>query len=129
MSTLIEKLKQNEDAIFGKGVSKRAVTAAEEQLKVTFSREFDEYLQRMGILAVDGHEITGLLGSERVNVVEVTRHQREMNSNVYPNLYVIEETNFDGIVIWQDEFGSVYKTKFNGQPKKICSSIEEYLGL
>lgn len=55
------------------------------------------------------------------------KKQREMIS-VPDDFYVLEEANIDGIVIWQDSNGIVYKT-YPGceKPKQIFQSFAEYL--
>jgi hypothetical protein len=43
------------------------------------------------------------------------------------NLYVVEQANIDGIVIWQSETGEVFQTMPNALPIKISDSLLEYL--
>ena len=41
--------------------------------------------------------------------------------------YVVEQTNIDGIIIWQASNGTVYQTAPNAKPKKLCESLAEYI--
>lgn len=38
-----------------------------------------------------------------MNVVLVTKRERKLDEAIPNNLYVIENTGLDGIIIWQDE--------------------------
>lgn len=42
-------------------------------------------------------------------------------------MYVIENTCVDGVIIWQDTEGIVYKTQPDTEPKKIADSMAEYI--
>lgn len=129
MSQLVDKLINNSDAICGIGVNESDVDSAEEMLGTKFSEEYREYLIGIGITAVDGHELTGICKPVRVNVVSVTLHQRELNPEINPEWYVVEEANIDGIVIWQSSDGSIYETILGANAEKISESLEQYLNL
>ena len=77
-------------------------------------------------MACNGHELTGLGASSRLNVVDVTLEERQRNLNISPDWYVIEQTNIDGMVIWQSETGEIYQA-VNEAGKKICGSLMEYI--
>lgn len=129
MSQLVDKIINNPDAIYGIGVKESDIDSAEEILGTKFAQEYREYLKGIGITAVDGHELTGLCKSERVNVVPVTLHQRELNPEINPKWYVVEEANIDGIVVWQSSDGSIYETILGSKAEKISESLEQYLNL
>lgn len=114
------------DAITGKGVDKNAIEAAEGALGVSFSQEYRAYLERYGIAAVNGHELTGICKSDRTNVVSVTQGAKLVCS-AEDDWYVIEQTNIDGVVIWQASDGVVYQTVPNTKAKKLCESLAEYI--
>lgn len=105
------------------------IIRAEQQLKLTFSKEYQEYLLAFGVASVFGHELTGITKTKRLNVVEQTIAERNRNSNVSDDLYIIEVTNIDGIVIWQKSSGEIYKTIYDGPPMLICSSLSDYIEL
>ena len=52
--------------------------------------------------------MTGVTTHERLSVVSVTKKERNMNSNIPANMYVIENITIDGIIALQDETGKVY---------------------
>ena len=55
----------------------------------------------------------------------VTTEQRQFNQDVPYNLYVVEDTGFDDVVLWQDEGGAVYRT-VSGGLEKVGGSLAEY---
>ena len=114
------------DAITGKGVDKNTIEAAEGALGVSFSQEYRAYLERYGIAAVNGHELTGICKSDRTNVVSVTQSAKRIHETAN-DWYVVEQTNIDGIVLWQDSTGSIYKTAPNAKTEKICDSLAGYI--
>ena len=42
-------------------------------------------------------------------------------------MYVIENTCIDGIIIWQDANGIIYKSRPNLEPEKIADSLVDYI--
>ena len=124
---VVEVLKSKESLIAGSGVDEATIKDAELKIGVTFSADYKEYLMAFGLAMYSGHEMTGLGKSKRTNVVDVTIHQKELNGNI-DKMYVIEESNIDGIVIWQSSDGTVYATKGNSKPTKICDSLAQYIG-
>ena len=110
-------------------VQESDIDEAESSLSLRFSPEYREYVRECGIASADGHELTGICKSGRLNVVHVTENNRHLNVNIPKDLYVIEETNFDGGVIWQSATGEIYCSTQNSEPEKIANSIYEYLNL
>ena len=102
------------------------ITTAANNLGLQFSEEYTEYLREIGLCVIDGHELTGISDEKRTNVVDVTKEQRKFNPLVPENMYVIEETDMDYVVIWRDEKGKIYKTGYNEKPVKIAESIADY---
>ena len=43
------------------------------------------------------------------------------------NMYVVESTGIEGIVILQDENGTIYSAAPNQEPQKIYDSLADYL--
>lgn len=129
MSSLVKKIKSSPNALFGKGVSAEEIAKAEEKLQLKFAKEYCDYLSAFTVVAIDGRELTGLSNSKRVNVVAVTESQRRLNQNAPADLYVVEEANIDGIVVWQNESGMVYQTAPGAKMIKVADSLESYLKL
>lgn len=123
---IIDVLNSKEEVFCGKGVSVKEVLDAEKKLSVNFSSEYREYLEKMAIVAYEGHELTGLSKTNRTNVIIVTQRLRTECLHE-EGWYVIEDTNIDQIVIWQDEDGKIYRTIGKAQPVLIADSLAQYV--
>lgn len=126
-SLIINKMKTYSDLVWLKPASKNMIDRAEAQLKLKFAPEYRDYVGQFGSVAVNGHELTGVVPSLRLNVVKVTKEEWEFNSKVPNTMYVIENAGIDSIMIWQDASGSIYLSEPDEAPLKIASSLVEYL--
>lgn len=127
MSCLSEKLKTQKDFFARKPVTDVEIADAEHRLSVKFSDEYKSYIAALGAATIHGHELTGICANKNVNVVDATIHAREMDVSIPASFYLIENTHYDGILIWQDTNGSVYSSIPTFGMKRIASSIAEYL--
>ena len=127
MNNIIEINEKLPDLLPLKPASNDAITKAENDLNLSFSEEYKEYLVKYGAILADGIELTGIAKSEHRDVVKVTLQGWELNKNVPKNLYVVEDTRVDGIIIWQDSEGIIYKSSPNSEVKKINDSLADYL--
>ncbi len=122
---IIELLKEKDDTFFGKGTSENEIEKAEKKLGLKFNSEYKEYLTEFGTALYDGHELTGLSRSKRINVVDVTLEERKED---FPkDIYVIEQTGMEGIIIWQSTSGEIYYSTPSGELNKYCDSLSEYV--
>ena len=127
MKDIIKIIKKNPDILTANGCSDDVVLKAEKELQLNFSDEYKIYLLNFGLIAYDGHELTGITKTERLNVVNVTRDEWNFSPEISHNLYVIEQTHIDNLVIWQNEKGEIFRT-FSGEGlEKICDSLSEYI--
>lgn len=126
MNDIIKTLKNAQDFIGGRGRSDKEIESAEKELGINFAPDYKTYLKEIGLACFDGHELTGICEDPRLDVVHVTKDQRENNPESR-SLYVIEEANIDGIVIWQDFSGKIYMTEGNLEPKLIANSMTDYI--
>ena len=127
MSTIIDSFKAKSDLLAGKGVPEEAILEAEKALNISFAKEYREYLREYAVAAFGGHEFTGITKSPRVNVVDVTKAERNNNPDIPADLYVIEETDVEEIVIWQSGDGNIYYSSPNQPLTKLCDSLSEYI--
>ena len=74
----------------------------------------------------DGIELTGIAKSAHRNVVNQTKQERELNPKIPNNMYVVENTGVDGIIIWQNSDGVLYATAPNTNAKMVADSLSEY---
>ena len=75
----------------------------------------------------DGIELTGITKSEHRNVVAQTKSEWKLNTKIPHNMYVIENTHVDGIIIWQDTNGLIYQSSPSSDAKQIARSLAEYI--
>jgi len=127
MSTIIDALHAKDNLNFGKGCSEAEIGEAEKTLRVTFAKEYREYLLKFGIVAYDGHELTGISNTDRLNVVSSTLSEREINPSVPEDMYVIEKTNMDGVIIWQRETGEIFCSQLGKTPVQCFDSLTEFV--
>ena len=127
MSEIVKLLSQKKPFLFSGGVSEEQIHEAESKLEVKFAKEYTEYLLAFGTASYYGHELTGICDkNSSINVVDVTLEERNFFANIPKEWYVIEQTHMDGIVIWQDREGYIYKAT----PQKIVlihNSLKEYV--
>lgn len=127
MGKMTEILCRKDDLYSEKGVSAEKIDEAEKALGLVFSSEYKEYLQEFGSVSCAGHELTGFSEDGNLNVVNATIKMRQENIFASNNMYVIEETHIDGIVIWQDSQGVIYQTGYKSSPEIICDSLADYI--
>jgi len=124
---IIEKLNaRKSDLIVGKGATEEEIHQAEEMLGVKIAQDFKKCLISFGVFAFDGHEMTGITDNKRLSVVDVTKRQRVQNPEIPSDWYVIEEANMDGIVIWQNDRGTVFGTASGGPTMQIAGSLIDF---
>lgn len=126
MSNIVDYLRSKKELIIGQPAGQEEIEKTEALLGVRFSDEYKSILHNFGFVCVDGHEITGLTKAKRLNVYDITLKERENFKDV-SELYVIEQTHIDGIVVWQATSGEVYQTGQDGEWDKIADNIEKYL--
>lgn len=126
MGNIVDTLKKKDDLLHGKGTDMQWIYDAEQALGTKFAKEYTEYLLAFGVAAYDGHEMTGASKSSRINVVDVTRKYR-VDTDIFDDMYVVEETNYDGIIIWQSSSGEVYQSDIYKHVDKIYDSLSEYI--
>lgn len=109
------------------GAEASEIEAAEAGLGVVFSEDYRQYLQAYALASANGHELTGLCKSDRLDVVKVTETERERCEGVDPSWYVIERIGIDGALAWQAPDGSIYRTTSRTGSVKVCGSLLEYM--
>ncbi|MCL1948368.1 MAG: SMI1/KNR4 family protein [Turicibacter sp.] len=127
MADIIKEIKLLNDFSPAKPVSNEEISKAENLLGLRFSAEYLNYLLAYGQADGSGKEFTGIINSERLNVVPVTKEAWEENPQVPKSLYVLENVGMDGLIIWQNSEGIIYQTSPKTSPKKIANSFVEYI--
>ena len=119
---------QNQQNLFaGKPANITEIKKAEKTLNVAFSKDYKEYLSVFGFATFEGHELTGLCDGRRLDIVAITNLERSYSKSISEDWYVIEQTGFDGIVIWQDSSGKVYQVTESGTIQLTYNSLSDYI--
>lgn len=126
MTDRIIELLKDKRGYLNKKDSSCSAADAEKELRVIFSEEYKQYAEELGVASFFGHELTGLIRSEHLNVVNATERERNYNPEANKSWYVIEETGNDGEVVWQNQIGEIFVTQPNKRPIKAASSMCEY---
>ena len=129
MSSITKTLKSFSDLLALSPVQESEISKAENMLSLTFAPEYREYLSAFGAAAANGHELTGILKSERLSVVKVTTREWGLNPQVPHTMYVVENPAVDGIIVWQDVSGQIFQSSPNNAPKMIADSLADYLNI
>lgn len=129
MKDLINVLKSKPMFIGSTGATVADILESEAILLTTFAKDYRHYVSTFGFAIYEGHELTGICKSKRLNVVDVTKANRELFNDIPDDWYVIEETHIDGIVIWQSTDGKIYQTMPGREPIMIAESLAEYISM
>lgn len=127
MKNIIDIINGKENLYFGKPASAEEIMRAEQELQLCFDKEYKEYVLRCGVISYGSHELTGICPYSRLDVVSVTKEERENNPLVPADSYVIEQTHIDRIVIWQNSRGEILQTGIGTEPKTIEKSLSDYI--
>ena len=127
MSKLTEKMMKMESFKSRVPATKEQIANAEKSLGLSFAKEYKEYLAELGCASIYGHEFTGICKAARLDVVSVTTEQKNCIDGIPDDWYVIEETNIDGVVIWQNSCGKIYASAPKKLDEEIASSLADYL--
>lgn len=109
------------------GASPKAISEAEAALQTSFADDYSEYLAAFGLVSANSHELTGICPFPRLNVVDVTIAEREFDNSADVSWYVIERLGIDDVVAWQSPEGDIYLTAEGVAPRKVATSLFDYL--
>jgi hypothetical protein len=127
MSDIVQTIQALSQLLPLKPAAAGEIADAEKQLGLRFADEYKEYISTFGAILADDIELTGIAKAKSRNVVSVTMQERKLNPDVPDDYYVIENVGVDGIIIWQNASGSVYRTAPNLAPVEIAPSLAAYL--
>lgn len=126
MSSIIEKINKIEKLYYVKGCSYKQIKDAQSELGITFPEEYVDIVREFGAISFFGTEWTGLNVDDYLNVVYVTKEEREINSSFPSDCFVLENQGIDGLIIICNEDGEVFSLQYS-KIEKIHNSISEYL--
>ena len=113
--------------------SKKEIRDAEKELGVTFSDEYKSILSYHGILSIrsgSSHDMIGIVPGKpesNYNTVKATKWERDNDPKAPKDAYVVENTGYDGLTIWQKTNGTVYQRFPNEPLRKAAGSLTEWL--
>lgn len=126
MSDIITLIQNQPDLFFLKGATDEEILQAEKCLGLEFDDSFRKYISVYGAASFNGHELTGICRSRRLNVVDATIDAKEKNAHIPSDFYVIEKLGVDGAIVWQSTDGCIYQTTHYSEPIKIAQTLTEY---
>ena len=124
--SIISTMKSKEGFVSFSSIREDEIVQAEHELNLSFAEDYKEYVKAFGAVSFMGHELTGVCRPNFLNVVVVTRQEKE-NIDVSKDWYVVEQTHYDDIVFWQSSKGDIYMTKPGTKAKKTYGSLLEYI--
>lgn len=125
MKDIVAFLKNKEGIAYTGEINDNLINEAENKLNLKFADDYREYISAFGVASFDSHELTGICLSKRLNVIDVTKEER--NELIPKEFYVIERLNIDGIIIWQSNSGLIYESQKGSSPQLIAETLIEYL--
>ena len=126
MSNIIKTVDSFKRKRFTGCISQELIIDAEVELGTNIAPEYKEVLREYGSLCVNGEEFLGI-GHDFYDVVKATKEARESDKCFPLDVYVIENTAIDGILIVQRNSGEILSYQPNGKLQHIADNLEEYL--
>ena len=108
-------------------MTEQDIDAAEKTLGLNFAEEYRTYTKKFGAISANGLELTGVVSAPRLNVVNVTTSEKSLNDNIHDDMYVIENTGIEGVLMLQNNKGEIFSIAPNSKPEKKFDSLAEYL--
>lgn len=127
MGNILDVIESLEDVRFIKPAEPEQIENAQKVLGVIFAEDYKEYVGRYGVISAKGLELTGIAAVDRLDVVKVTQQERKMNKSMPADMYVIENTAVDGIVILQNAEGKIYTITMKGELEYFSASLADYV--
>ena len=126
MSNIIEKIKKIDKLYHAEGCSVEQLKQAQDELSMYFPEEYKDIVKEYGAISFYGTEWTGLNVDDYLDVVKVTKEERNINKSFPEKYFVLENQGIDGLMIICNECGQVFSLRYN-QIIKIHDTISSYL--
>lgn len=126
MNSIIEKINKIEKLYHAKGCTFKQIKEAQTEIGITFPEEYMDILKEYGAISFYSTEWTGLNVDDYLNVVSVTKQERDMNSDFPSDCFVLENQGIDGLIVICNEAGEVFSLQYS-KLEKIHDSISSYL--
>ena len=126
MNNIITTIESFKRKMFTGSVSSELIVNAENELGISIAPEYKEVLKKYGSLCVKGEEFLGI-DCDNYDVVKATNEARKNDKNFPLDMYVIENTAIDGILIVQNSTSELFSYQPNGKLQQVASCLDEYL--
>lgn len=126
MNKIIKTIESFKRKRFTGGIPFESIVNAELELGICIAPEYKVILQQYGSLCVKGEEFLGI-DSNNYDIVKATNEARKNDANFPHDVYVIENTAIDGILIVQNNICELFTYQPNGKLQHLANSLEEYL--
>ena len=126
MNNIIVTIESFKRKMFTGSVSLELIANAENELGTSIAPEYKEVLKQYGSLCVKGEEFLGI-DCDNYDLVKATNEARKNDKNFPLDMYVIENTAIDGILIVQNCTGELFSYQPNGKLQHVAACLDEYL--
>lgn len=126
MSNIIETIESFKRKRFTGRVPSELIVNAEVELGICFAPEYKEVLIKYGSLCVKGEEFLGI-DANNYDIVKATKEARKSDKNFSLDIYVVENTAIDGILIVQNNTGELLYYQPNNELRHLANSLNDYL--
>lgn len=126
MNNIIDTIESFKRKRFTGGISSKLIQNAETTLNLNIAPEYKSVLEKYGSLFVKGEEFLGI-DNENYDIVKATQEARTSDEKLPKNVYVIENTAIEGILIVQSSAGEIFSYQPNSKLQLLASSLEDYL--
>lgn len=125
---IVDKINGIEKLYHVTGCTISQLKDAQNALDLDFPEEYVDYVKEYGAISFYGTEWTGLNVDAYLNVVEVTKQERELNASFPRDCFVIENQGIDGILTIMNENGQIFTLQYENK-RLLCDSLSEYLDM
>lgn len=126
MNNVINTIESFKRKRFTGGISSELIENAESTLSLSIAPEYKAILEQYGSLSVKGEEFLGI-DSNNYDMVRATKEARLSDKNLPNDVYVIENTAIEGILIVQNSSGSIFTYQPNNKLELVARSFNDYL--
>lgn len=126
MNNIITTIESFKRKLFTGSVSSELIVNAENELGISIAPEYKEVLKKYGSLCVKGEEFLGI-DCDNYDLVKATNEARKNDKNFPLDMYVIENTAIDGILIVQNFTSELFSYQPNGKLQNVATCLDEYL--
>ena len=126
MNNIITTIESFKRKLFTGSVSSELIVNAENELGISIAPEYKEVSKKYGSLCVKGEEFLGI-DCDNYDLVKATNEARKNDKNFPLDMYVIENTAIDGILIVQNFTSELFSYQPNGKLQNVATCLDEYL--